>query len=150
MKKYCLFLTIVCIVLSAPCTLAVAAEDTFTVYLPRLGTTPNLNTDCADYAETECIEIPNGRPIYALLVSGFYQNRDLDMFHWYEFAKDLQAKGAYVHYAWWNNLLAPYMERPLHNANSVPSTGAIFVLMKSTDKESVYWSAIWYLNTLGV
>jgi pimeloyl-ACP methyl ester carboxylesterase len=43
------------------------------------------------------------------------------MFHFYNFAKCLQDKGAYVHYAWWNNLLAPYMERPLHNDESVPS-----------------------------
>jgi hypothetical protein len=30
------------------------------------------------------------------------------------------AHGAYVHYAWWNNLLAPYMERPLHYSQSHP------------------------------
>ena len=102
-----------------------AAEDTFTVFLPRLGTTLDPDTDCTDYSETECIEIPNGRPIYALLVSGFHQNKNLDMFHWYNFAKYLQERGAYVHHAWWNNLLAPYMERPLHNPNSVPSTGPL-------------------------
>ena len=93
-------------------------EDTFTVYLPELNTTPAAIPSCTN---TECIEIPNGRPIYALLVSGFHQNRNLDMFHWYNLAKCLQEKGAYVHYSWWNNLLAPYMERPLHNAASVPS-----------------------------
>ncbi len=77
--------------------------------------------DCQE----DTIEIPNGRPIYALLVSGFHQNRQLDMFHFYRFASCLQKRGAYVHYAWWNNLLAPYMERPLHDQYSVPSTGAI-------------------------
>ncbi len=46
------------------------------------------------------------------------------MFHWYNFAKCLMEKDAYVHYSWWNNLLAPYMERPLHDPNSVPSTKA--------------------------
>ena len=71
----------------------------------------------------ETILIPKERPIYALLVSGFHQNKNLDMFHFYNFAKHLQEKGAYVHYAWWNNLLAPYMERPLHTATSVPSHG---------------------------
>ena len=71
------------------------------------------------------ITIPNGRPIYALLVSGFHVNKNLDKFHFYNFAEALHEKGAYVHYAWWNNLLAPYMEKPLHNVNSVPSFEAI-------------------------
>ena len=77
------------------------------------------------------ILIPDGRPIYAFLVSGFQQNRDLDMFHFYNFAKCIfestkeHEKMAYVHYAWWNNLLAPYMEEPLHNYDSVPSIGGL-------------------------
>ena len=75
-----------------------------------------LDGDCTD----DSIQIPNDRPIYALLVSGYYQNSNLDMFHWYRFAQSLHEKGAYVHYAWWNNLLAPYMERPLHNTESTP------------------------------
>lgn len=91
------------------------AERTFPVYLP----------DLDDPASSERIRIPDGRPAYALLVSGFHQNRDLDMFHFYAFAKSLMKKGAYVHFAWWNNLLAPYMERPLHNVASIPSTGPI-------------------------
>lgn len=78
------------------------------------------NQKCGPGAET--IQIPHGRPIYALLVSGFHQNRNLNMFHFYNFSRCLHEKGAYVHYAWWNNLLAPYMERPLHNPDSVPST----------------------------
>ena len=85
-------------------------DDIFTVNLPGI-----------DGAPDDSMDIPNGRPIYALLVSGFHQNRNLDMFHFYNFAKCLLEKGAYVHYSWWNNLLAPYMERPLHNVNSVPS-----------------------------
>jgi len=89
--------------------------DPFPVYLPSL--------NGSGVAET--IWIPNGRPIYALLVSGFHQNRNLDMFHFYNFAKCLLKRDAYVHHAWWNNLLAPYMERPLHNENSVPSTGPL-------------------------
>ena len=102
-----------------------SADDTFTVYLPRLGTTLNPNSNCDPYADTECIEIPNGRPIYALLVSGFHQNSNLDMFHFYNFARCLLEQGAYVHYAWWNNLLTPYMERPLHTDASRPSTGPL-------------------------
>ncbi len=81
--------------------------------------------DLDDPNRVETIVIPDGRPIYALLVSGFHQNRNLDMFHFYNFAKSLLENGAYVHYSWWNNLLAPYMERPLHNDASVPSTGPI-------------------------
>ena len=71
--------------------------------------------------EAETIQIPDDRPAYALLVSGFVQNASLNMFHFYNFARCLQAKDAYVHYAWWNNLLAPYMQKPLHNYESVPS-----------------------------
>jgi pimeloyl-ACP methyl ester carboxylesterase len=71
------------------------------------------------------IEIPNGRPAYALLVSGFHQNKNFELFHFYNFAKCLNAKGAYVHFAWWNNLLEPYMAGPLHDPGSVPSTGPL-------------------------
>jgi len=100
------------------------AGPTFSVELPcvtnvEAGVPPRwLDPGCDSVPET--IQIPDGRPIYALLVSGFYQNSNLDMFHWYRFAQSLHEKGAYVHYAWWNNLLAPYMERPLHNTESSP------------------------------
>lgn len=83
-------------------------------------TLPNSNG-----ASVETIEIPDGHPVYALLVSGFHQNRNFELFHFYNFAKCLFEKDAYVHYSWWNNLLAPYMERPLHTDASVPSTGPI-------------------------
>lgn len=75
----------------------------------------------------EKIAIPNGRPIYAFFVNGFDQNHNFDMFHFYNFAQHIFKsatdiyKKAYVHFAWWNNLLAPYMEKPLHNAESLPS-----------------------------
>jgi pimeloyl-ACP methyl ester carboxylesterase len=77
-----------------------------------------IDEDCDPVPEK--IQIPKGRPIYAFLVSGFYQNGNLDMFHWYNFAQCLQEEGAYVHYAWWNNLLEPYMRGPLHNPDSTP------------------------------
>jgi pimeloyl-ACP methyl ester carboxylesterase len=103
---------------------AQTTEDTFPVELPCFsGDTYGdgwYDETCSD-DPLETINIPSGRPIYALLVSGFHQNRNLDMFHFYNFARCLQQKGAYVHFAWWNNLLAPYMERPLHNPASVPS-----------------------------
>ena len=68
----------------------------------------------------EIIHIPNGRPIYALIVSGYANNGYLDEMMLYNFTRHLQVQGAYVHHAWWNNLLAPYMEKPLHSDQSHP------------------------------
>lgn len=68
----------------------------------------------------DTITVPNGRPIYALLVSGYSSNPDLSEFYYYDFAKYVAEHGGYVHFAWWNNLLAPYMERPLHEDDSHP------------------------------
>lgn len=92
-------------------TTPAALEDTFTVTLPSIDGDPN---------KLETIELPDGRPVYAFLVSGYHQNRSFDMFHFYNFAKCVLEKGGYVHYSWWNNLLAPYMERPLHDNTSEP------------------------------
>lgn len=78
-----------------------------------------------DDGTTTTIDIPDGRPVYALLVSGFHQNSNFDMFHFYNFAKCILEKGGYVHYSWWNNLLHPYMKGPLHDDDSVPSRGAM-------------------------
>jgi len=79
-----------------------------------------LDDNCKS-GNTETIMIPNGRPIYAFLVSGYHQNRYFNLFHWYRFAQCLHTKGAYVHFSWWNNFLAPYMAKPLHNPASKPS-----------------------------
>lgn len=101
-----------CMEITLPCI----AED-------KYGFAAFHNKPCED----ETIQIPNGRLIYAFLVSGFDQNHIFDRFHFYNFAKcifrhALDSSGkAYVHWAWWNNLLAPYMEFPLHNSDSVPS-----------------------------
>ena len=102
---------------------------TFTVDLPKLGLPPDEegqgwarppvwehHPDAAD----DSITVPNGRPIYALIVSGYASNRYLDELMVYRFARHLMVQGAYVHFAWWNNLLAPYMERPLHHPQSYP------------------------------
>ena len=101
-------------------------EDTFEVVLPAINTgitevgfaVPPIWNDVTPVNES--IDIPNGRPIYALIVSGYASNKYLDEMMLYNFARDLMDKGAYVHYAWWNNLLAPYMERPLHHSQSEP------------------------------
>lgn len=71
-------------------------------------------------SKDEVIVVPKGRTIYALLVSGYAQNADLNLLHFFNFAHYVLKQGGYVHYAWWNNLLAPYMERPLHDSGSFP------------------------------
>jgi hypothetical protein len=104
-------------------------EPTFTVHLPKLGFPPDEEGEGwprprvwqhHPNAVSDSITVPNGRPIYALIVSGYASNRYLDEMMVYNFARHLQAQGAYVHYSWWNNLLAPYMERPLHHSQSHP------------------------------
>ena len=104
-------------------------EPTFTVFLPKVGLPPDDEGQgwvrppvWQHYpdAAADSITVPNGRPIYALIVSGFGSNKNFDQLMVYNFARHLMAKGAYVHYAWWNNLLAPYMERPLHHIQSHP------------------------------
>jgi len=96
-------------VCAAPCPaemdFAVVFEgDLITVSLPGL-----------DDANDEVMTIPKGRTIYALLVSGYAQNENLNLLHFFKFANYVLKQGGYVHYSWWNNLLAPYMERPLHD-----------------------------------
>ena len=142
------------ILLSVALTLAVSAqvadcnppaEPTFTVFLPKLGvppdeegqgwTRPQVWQHLPD-ATNDSITVPNGRPIYALLVSGYAVNPRLDMLTYYNFARHLMAQGAYVHYAWWNNLLAPYMERPLHHSQSHPGDLTADILSFTTAEKA--------------
>ena len=105
-------------------------EDTFEVSLPKLQfpsddegqgwARPKVWGNRDVEATDDRITVPNGRPIYALFVSGYAQNSHLDELVFFNFARHLMGRGAYVHYAWWNNLLAPYMERPLHHDQSYP------------------------------
>ncbi len=106
-----------------------SSEPTITVHLPKLNAPPdeegtgwNLPNVWAGHpgAGDDSITVPNGRPIYALIVTGYATNAYLDQMLVYNFARHLQTQGAYVHYSWWNNLLAPYMERPLHYSQSHP------------------------------
>jgi pimeloyl-ACP methyl ester carboxylesterase len=106
-----------------------ARPESFTVRLPVLGYPPDDEGQGWDRpkvwdgypdAADDSVTIPNGRPIYALIVSGYASNKHLDELMLYNFARHLQQRGAYVHWSWWNNLLAPYMERPLHHAQSEP------------------------------
>ena len=103
---------------------------TFKVRLPLVTTPPDeegqgwVRPNIWNYGNTtdDSIVVPNGRPIYALIVSGYASNAYFDEMMLYNFARHLMAKGAYVHYSWWNNLLAPYMERPLHSLQSDPGS----------------------------
>ena len=72
--------------------------------------------------QPDTITIPNGRPIYALFVHGYTQNIGFDQLLCYSFAKRLMEDGAYVHYAWWNNLCEEYMGGALHHENANPGT----------------------------
>lgn len=120
-------------------------EPTFTVYLPKLNYPPDDEGqgwsrpkvwEHAPNATADSITVPNGRPIYALIISGYASNRYLDEMMLYRFARHLQARGAYVHYAWWNNLLAPYMERPLHHSQSHPGNLTANALNFTTAKQA--------------
>ncbi len=90
-------------------SMASGHEGTITINLPGRGGAPG-----------DSITIPDDRPIYAILVSGYARNYEFDEVHFFNFAKFLMERGAYVHIAWWNNLLAPYMARPLHDSGSQP------------------------------
>lgn len=69
---------------------------------------------------SETLNVPNGCRIYALIVSGYERNSNLDELTFYNLAKFVAENDGYVHYAWWNNLLKEYMAGPLHDSNSNP------------------------------
>jgi hypothetical protein len=89
-----------------PATQMCGDGTTFTVQLPMLvGHGAGLSDE---------VTIPNGCRIYALFVSGYMANRDLDQLMFYKLAKLVAENDGYVHWAWWNNLLKEYLARPLH------------------------------------
>ncbi len=130
MKNTLLFSCLAVIILWLCLSSSILSQSTFTVQLPKLEEPPDEEeqdykrplvwSEYNDAAYDDAITVPNGRPIYALIVSGYSQNGSFDELMVYNFAKHLMENGAYVHYAWWNNLCAPYMERPLHNDQSYP------------------------------
>jgi hypothetical protein len=86
------------------------------VHLPVLGQPPDDEGQGWDRpnvwaghedARADSIVVPNGRPIYALIVSGYASNKHLDELMVYNFARHLMTR--HVH-AWWNNL------SPVHGA----------------------------------
>jgi len=81
-----------------------------------------VNLPGVDGNPDDSISVPNGRPIYALLVSGYAVNGNMDELYYYNFAKYVAEQGGYVHFSWWNNLLSPYLGRPLHDLSSYPGT----------------------------
>jgi len=64
--------------------------------------------------EDDAILPPKGCDIYLLIISGIGRNRNFDELLFYPLAKYVAEHNGYVHYAWWNNLLQPYMSGPLH------------------------------------
>ena len=60
------------------------------------------------------ITLPRGCNIYLLIISDIGRNRNFDELLFYPLAKFVAEHNGYVHYAWWNNLLQPYMSGPLH------------------------------------
>lgn len=98
---------------------AMLPEATFSVSLPAIeSSNPGDRCDILPkIIPVDSITVPNGRPAYVLLVSGYSRNNNFDELTFYNFAKFMmRERGAYVHYAWWNNLLAAYMRRPLHQS----------------------------------
>jgi hypothetical protein len=65
----------------------------------------------------DAVQLPKGCDIYLLIVSGIGRNRNFNELLFYPLAKYVAEHNGYVHYAWWNNLLQPYMSGPLHPIN---------------------------------
>jgi len=92
---------------------------TFRVTLPGTFPLPD-----GGVSPSEFINLPNGCSIYALLVSGYERNKNFDELTFYALAQFVASHNGYVHYAWWNNLLKPYMDGPLHDRNvNIPLLG---------------------------
>lgn len=89
---------------------------TFTVTLPSIGG-----------GNGDSLTLPHGCRIYALFVSGYARNPQLDELTFYKAAKFITENNGYVHWAWWNNILKPYMARPAHydETFTVPVTGQV-------------------------
>lgn len=63
----------------------------------------------------DTITLPGGCRIYAFLVSGYRENAEFREIIFYKFAEFVARNNGYVHVSWWNNILRPYMERPMHD-----------------------------------
>src|SRR5688572_32687151 len=94
----CLLLTLTFTVRSRAADCDPPRPATFTVTLPKLGLPPDEEGqgwarppvwEHHPNATDDTITVPNGRPIYALIVSGYASNRDLDELMVYNFARHL-------------------------------------------------------------
>ncbi len=90
--------------------------ETFTVNLPGqvLAADPSTLLLPGRKLPDDSVTLPKGCGIYAFLVHGYGRNGDLDELMFYKLAKFVAENNGYVHWSWWNNLLAEYMARPLH------------------------------------
>lgn len=68
------------------------------------------------YLLPDSIDVPKGCDVYVLIVSDVGRNRGRNELLFYPLAKFAAEHNGYVHYAWWNNLLMPYMEGTVHRA----------------------------------
>ncbi len=75
----------------------------------------------------DSLELPNGCRIYALFVSGYSRNPSLDELTFYNAAKFVMEHDGYVHWAWWNNVLKPYLGGPVRPGLTFtnPVTGVV-------------------------
>jgi pimeloyl-ACP methyl ester carboxylesterase len=65
----------------------------------------------------DTVVLPNGCRIYAILVSGYSNNKHFYDWPFYKLAEFVARNNGYVHFSWWNNLLQEYLVGPLHPVN---------------------------------
>ena len=93
--------------------------EPFTVTLPgaNLGfddTSSIFTSISPTEGNTDTITLPSNCSIYAFLVSGYRENSEFQEIIFYKFAEFVAKNNGYVHVSWWNNILRPYMQRPMH------------------------------------
>lgn len=122
LKTTILFLAITaCLVFTGSTSVPTTAQEPVVNDMCGNGTTFRVDLG------TDYLDLPAGCRIYALIVSGYERNNNLDELTLYNFAKFVAENNGYVHYAWWNNLLKEYMARPLHDLPNLNPGGLMGV-----------------------
>jgi pimeloyl-ACP methyl ester carboxylesterase len=91
---------------------------TFTVDLPGVAGSLGSGVPVAP----DAVVLPNGCSTYAIFVSGYSVNPQLNYLSFYKLAKFIAERNGYVHYAWWNNFMGEYLRGPLHGGGLTPGT----------------------------
>jgi pimeloyl-ACP methyl ester carboxylesterase len=91
------------------------------------GTTFTVSLPSISGGNGDSLTLPHGCRIYALFVSGYARNPQLDELTFYKAAKFITENNGYVHWAWWNNILKPYMAKPAHydETFTIPIIGTV-------------------------